>query len=361
MDSDQLRYLIGFSHIPGIGRVRLSLLQGYFGDLERAWHAPAEALKSAGLDTRAAEALTSMRDSISLDAELEKLHRYDVRALIPDDPLYPPRLREIYDYPPLLYVRGTLVPGDECAVGLVGTRRPSVYGKQVAEELTTELSRNGITIVSGLAAGVDSVAHRAALQAGGRTIAVAGCGLDIVYPGSHVALAKQIMAQGALVSEFPLGTKPRAEHFPQRNRIISGMSLGVVVVEAGERSGALLTANRALELNREVFAVPGSIYSPISRGTNRLIRDGAKLVASSADILEELSLDLVARQLELKEPVAATDTEAQLLGHISKEAIHVDDLCRSSGLPVATVTGTLAILELKGLVRPLGSMNYVLA
>jgi DNA processing protein len=361
MDSDQLRYLIGFSHIPGIGRVKLSLLQGYFGDLERAWSAPAEALKHAGLDARAVEALTSTRGGISLDTEIEKLRRYDVRALSPDDPLYPPRLREIYDYPPLLYVRGSLVPGDEFAVGVVGTRRPSVYGKQVAEELTMELARNGITIVSGLAAGVDSVAHRAALQAGGRTIAVAGCGLDIVYPSSHVALAKQIMAQGALVSEFPLGTKPRAEHFPQRNRIISGMSLGVVVVEAGDRSGALLTANRALEHNREVFAVPGSIYSPNSRGTNRLIQDGAKLVASCADILQELNLNLVTRQLELKEPVAATDTEAQLLGHLSKEAIHVDDLCRSSGLPVATVTGTLAMLELKGLVRPLGSMNYVLA
>lgn len=361
MDASELRYAIGFSHVTGIGRVKLSLLQSYFGDLEKAWHASADALKAAGLDARATETLLSTRATLSLDAELENLERYNVNVVSIDHPDYPPRLREIYDYPPLLYVRGKLVAEDECAVGVVGTRRPSVYGKQVAEELTTDLARRGITIISGLAAGVDSIAHRAALQAGGRTIAVAGCGLDIVYPSSHVALARQIMAQGALVSEFPLGTKPKAEHFPQRNRIISGMSLGIVVVEAGERSGALLTANRALEQNREIFAVPGSIYSPNSRGTNRLIQEGAKLAANYADILEELNLNMVAHQMELKEPIVATDTEAQLLGHLSKEAIHVDELCRSSGLPAATVTGTLAMLELKGLVKPVGSMNYVLA
>lgn len=361
MDSSQIRYCIGFSHISGIGRVRLSLLQSYFGDLERAWNASAEELKAAGLDAKATETLVSMRGSISLDSEMEKLERYQVKVLCAGDPEYPPRLKEIYDYPPLLYARGALVPEDECAVAVVGTRRPSVYGKQVAEEITTELARNRITIISGLAAGIDSTAHRAALQAGGRTIAVAGCGLDMVYPGNHVALARQIMERGALVSEFPLGTRPKAEHFPQRNRIISGMSLGVIVVEAGERSGALLTAHRAVEQNREVFAIPGSIYSPNSKGTNRLVQEGAKLVSDCADILEELNLNIVARQLEMREPVPATDTEAQLLGHLSKEATHVDQLCRCSGLPVATVTGTLAMLELKGLVKPLGSMNYVLA
>jgi DNA processing protein len=361
MDSSQIRYCIGFSHISGIGRVKLSLLQSYFGDLERAWNASPEELKSAGLEARAAETLVAMRGSISLDSEMEKLERYQVKVLGAGDPEYPPRLKEIYDYPPLLYVRGCLAPEDECAVAVVGTRRPSVYGKQVAEEITTELARNRITIISGLAAGIDSIAHRAALQAGARTIAVAGCGLDMVYPGNHVALARQIMERGALVSEFPLGTRPKAEHFPQRNRIISGMSLGVVVVEAGERSGALLTAHRAVEQNREVFAVPGSIYSPNSKGTNRLVQEGAKLVSDCADILEELNLNIVARQLEMREPVPATDTEAQLLGHLTREATHVDELCRSSGLPVATVTGTLAMLELKGLVKPLGSMNYVLA
>lgn len=361
MDSNQTQYLIGFSHIPGIGRVKLSILQSYFGDLEKAWHASPGELELAGLDAKATETFLAMRGSISLDAEMEKLGHYKVKALSADDPGYPPRLKEIYDYPPLLYTRGTITPGDECAIAVVGTRRPSVYGRQVAEEITAELAGRGITIVSGLAAGIDSIAHRTALQAGGRTIAVAGCGLDMVYPSNHVALARQIMEHGALVSEFPLGTKPKAEHFPQRNRIISGMSLGVLVVEAGDKSGALLTTNRAVEQNREVFAVPGSIFSPLSKGTNRLIQEGAKLVRHSADILEELNLNTIARQLEMKETATATDTEAQVLSHLSKEATHVDDLCRCSGLPVATVTGTLAILELKGLVKQLGGMNYVLA
>jgi DNA processing protein len=271
IDPDQLQYLIGFTYVPGIGRVKLSLLQSYFGDLERAWMASMDELQSAGLDVKAAKALIATRADICLDDELVKLERLNVKALSADDPLFPPRLREIYDSPLLIYVRGTLLREDECAVAVVGTRHPSVYGRQAAEEITKELARNRVTIISGLAAGIDAVAHRAAIEAGGRTIAVAECGLDMVYPSSHVALARQVMEHGALVSEFPLGTRPKAEHFPQRNRIISGMSLGVLVVEAGEESGALLTAHRALEQNRDVFAIPGSIFSPLSAGTNYLI------------------------------------------------------------------------------------------
>jgi DNA processing protein len=266
----------------------------------------------------------------------------------------------VYDSPILIYVRGTLVREDECAVAVVGTRHPSVYGRQAAEEITKELARNRVAVISGLAAGIDAVAHRAALDAGGRTIAVTGCGLDMVYPSSHVSLARQIMERGALVSEFPLGTKPKAEHFPQRNRIISGMSLGVLVVEAGEESGALLTANRALEQNRDVFAIPGSIFSPLSAGTNYLIQQGAKLIRNCEDILEELNLNMVPHQLEMRELVAPTDTEAQVLMHLTKEATHIDALCRISGLPTPTVTSTLVMLELKGLARQVGGMNYIL-
>jgi DNA processing protein len=266
----------------------------------------------------------------------------------------------VYDCPILIYVRGTLIREDECAVGVVGTRHPSVYGRQAAEEITKELARNKVTIVSGLAAGIDAVAHRATLDAGGRTIAVCGCGLDMVYPSNHATLARQIMERGALVSEFPLGTRPKAEHFPQRNRIISGMSLGVLVVEAGEESGALLTAHRALEQNRDVFAIPGSIFSPLSAGTNYLIQQGAKLIRNCEDILEELNLNMVPHQLEMRELVAPTDTEAQVLMHLTKEATHIDTLCRISGLPTPTVTSTLAMLELKGLARQVGGMNYIL-
>ena len=362
MDLNAAKYWVGFSLVPGIGRIRLSLLEAYFGDLGKAWHAPAAELKAAGLDAKSVEAIVTQRAGVSLDDELENLKRYNVTLLTGDDADYPRQLKETYDYPPLLHVRGNLVPEDECAVAVVGTRRASVYGRQAAEEIVSDLARSGITVVSGLAKGIDSIAHRAALQAGGRTIAVAGCGLDVVYPSEHVDLARQIMAQGALVSEFPLGTGPKAEHFPQRNRIISGMSLGVLVVEAGDKSGALNTAHWAVEQNRDVFAVPGSIFSPASKGANHLIQEGAKLVRHAGDILEELNLTMVAQQLELKElTVAVSDTESQLLTCLSKEATHIDDVCRHCGLPIATVTGTLAVLELKGLAKQVGGMSYVLA
>jgi len=360
MDLNEAKYPVGFTMIPGIGRIKLSLLEAYFGDLERAWHAPHDELASAGLDAKSAEAVTSLRGEISLDDEIKKLKRYNVAVLVSDDPGYPARLKEIFDYPPLLYVRGTLVPEDEWALGVVGTRRASAYGKQAAEEIAADLARNRITIVSGLAKGIDCIAHQTALQNGGRTIAVAACGLDMVYPSEHVNLARQIMDQGALVSEFPLGTKPKAEHFPQRNRIISGMSLGVLVVEAGDKSGAIITANWAVEQNRDVFAVPGSIFSPASKGTNRLIQEGAKLVRNYTDILEELNLTAVAYQLEMEELVDMTDAEAELLSYLSGEATHIDDVCRQSGQPIATVASTLAMLELKGMAKQVGGMNYVL-
>ena len=360
MDLNEVKYWIGFSLIPGIGRIKLSLLEAYFGDLGRAWHASVDELMSAGLDAKLAKTMTTLRSQISLDTELEKLERHKVKVITGDDPSYPRRLKEIYDYPPLLYVRGTLIPEDEWAIAVVGTRRASIYGRQVTEEIVADLVRNKITIISGLAKGIDSIAHRTALEAGGRTIAVAGCGLDMVYPSDHVALARQIIEQGALISEFPLGTRPKAEHFPQRNRIISGMSLGVLVVEAGEKSGAMITAHWALEQNRDVFAVPGSVFSPASKGTNRLIQEGAKLVRNYTDILEELNLAMMPQQLEMKELVPTTDTESQLLGCLSKEATHIDDICRHSGLPIAAVSSTLTMLELKGLAKQVGGMSYVL-
>ncbi|RLC96454.1 MAG: DNA-protecting protein DprA [Chloroflexi bacterium] len=362
MDVNEARYWVGFSLIPGIGRIRLSLLEAYFGNLERAWHASAGELKATGLDARSTEAIVSLRNGISLEEEVNKLKRYGVAVITSGDAEYPRRLAEIYDYPPVLYVRGTLLPEDEWSLAVVGTRRASVYGRQVAEEIVADLARSKVTVVSGLAKGIDAIAHRAAMQADGRTIAVAGCGLDMVYPSDHVALARQIMEHGALVSEFPLGTRPKAEHFPQRNRIISGMSLGVLVIEAGEKSGALSTAHWAVEQNRDVFAIPGSIFSPASKGTNRLIQEGAKLVNHAADILEELNLTMGARQLEMTDLTAAadtTDTESQLLGYLSREAIHIDDVCRNSGLPIATVSSILAVLELKGLAKQVGSMSYV--
>jgi DNA processing protein len=261
----------------------------------------------------------------------------------------------------VLYVKGTITEEDAWALAVVGTRRTSVYGREAARRLTAALARSGVTIVSGLARGIDGEAHQAALKAGGRTIAVLGCGIDQVYPPEHRRLAQQVVAQGALVSGYPLGTKPEGRNFPPRNRIISGLSLGALIVEAGVRSGALITADYAAEQGRDVFAVPGSIYTRGSAGTNALIRDGAKVVLGPEDILEELNLTMVAEQIEARQVLPADETEAALLAHLSAEPTHVDDLRQQMGLPIAQVTSTLALMELKGMVRQVGGMKYVVA
>jgi DNA processing protein len=356
-----IKYWIGFSFIPSIGCARFNRLETYFGNLEDAWKAGPDEFIRAGLDKNVVRAIVSWRPRVDLEAEMEKLERYGVQALTWHDALYPSRLKEIHDHPPVLYVRGSLLPEDEWCLAVVGTRRASAYGRQVTEEIVADLAGSRITVASGLAKGIDSIAHRSALDAGGRSIAVFAHGLDIVYPTENTSLAQRIVQQGALISEFPLGTRPKPEYFPRRNRIISGISLGVLVVEAGTTSGALITANLALEQNREVLAVPGSILSPASRGTNHLIQEGAKLVRDYRDILEELNLGAVAQQIEMKEVLPESDTESILLRQLSAEPTHVDEVCRGSGLPVSTVSSTLAMMELKGLVRTTGNMKYVLA
>jgi DNA processing protein len=352
---------VGFSLVPGIGRVKFGQLENYFHNLGNAWQATPGELKRAGLDSNSIRAITSWRPRISLDSEMEKLERYGVKVTTYLDPDYPARLKEIYDYPPVLYIRGTLLPEDEWCLAVVGTRRATVYGRQVTEEIVADLARSRIIIVSGLARGIDSVAHQSALEAGGRSIAVFACGLDIVYPSENANLARRIMQQGALISEYPLGTKPKSENFPRRNRIMSGLSLGVLIVEAGESSGAIITANMALEQNREVFAIPGSILSPASKGTNHLIQEGAKLIRDYTDVLEELNLTAVAHQIEMKEIIPPSDTESLLMKHLGAEPVHIDEVCRSSGLPVSLVSSTLAMMELKGMVKQVGAMNYALA
>ncbi|MCD6600275.1 MAG: DNA-processing protein DprA [Dehalococcoidia bacterium] len=363
VSTDELKYWVGFSLVPGIGRVRLSQLKEHFGNLRDAWKASEGELRQAGLDSRSIDTLRLLCPKISLDAEMEKLERYKVEAFTCEDSRYPSKLREIYDYPPLLYIRGNFMPHeDDPCLAVVGTRRPSIYGRQVAEEITTDLAKSKITVVSGLARGIDSIAHQATLEAGGKTIAVLASGLDIIYPAENARLAQTIMEQGALISEHPLGVKPRAESFPLRNRIMSGLSLGVLVIEARERSGALITAFQALEQNRDVFAIPGSILSPTSRGTNHIIQEGAKLVRNCTDIIEELNLSVAApQQLEIKEFPPANNIESAVLKQLSSEPEHIDKICRHSGLPMPEVSSTLAILELKGIVKQAGNMNYVLA
>lgn len=356
------RFWIGFNIVAQIGPAKLQRLLDYFGDLPTAWTAASHELAQAGLDRRAVENLIIARRDLDLRAEYDKARAACDLILTWEDPEYPRLLRQIPHPPPVLYVRGKLTYEDEWSLAVVGTRRASAYGREVTRAFVSDLVRNKITIVSGLARGVDAEAHRAALEAGGRTIAVLGCGIDVTYPPEHDKLARTIAEHGALVTEYPVGTKPDAVNFPARNRIISGMSLGVLLVEGDETSGAIITADFALEQDREVFAVPGNIFRRESRGPNRLIRESrAKSVTRVQDILEELNLTMVVEQAEARAVVPDNETEAALLRFLSTEPVHVDELRQQSGLPIAQVSSTLALMELKGLVRQTGGMNYVLA
>jgi DNA processing protein len=359
LDNDR-KFWIAFSRISRIGSVRAGLLESHFSLMEEAWHASASELIAAGLDRGTVSSIVAARSTIDPGEEVGRLHKAGVKAYCWLDEEYPPRLKEVDDRPPVLYVRGELIPDDEWAVAIVGTRRATPYGRQAAEHFAGDLSRHRITVVSGLARGIDAVAHRAALAAGGRTIGVLACGLDMVYPPEHAKLAQEIMKNGCLVSDYPLGTQPRSEYFPRRNRILSAISLGVLVVEGDVDSGALITARLALDQNREVFAVPGSIYSPTYRGANKLIQDGeAKLVARAEDILEELNLTMATHQLELAEVLPVDPTEARLLKVITNQPIHIDEVQRAIGLPIATVSGALAMLELKGAVKQISPMSFI--
>ena len=359
-DRSEVKYWVGFASVPGVGRARITLLEQQFGSLGRAWQAPLEALRRTPLDRRTLDAIEKRRNSVDLSAEMEKLARYDIKAFTWHDPEYPDLLREVVDLPPVLYIRGELLPEDRTALAVVGTRKASAYGREAARHIVTGLARSGVTTVSGLAYGIDTVAHRSALEAGGRTIAVLASGLDMVYPAANAGLAREIVQRGALISEYAPGIKPEASHFPRRNRIMSGISLGVLIVEAREESGAHLTVNFALEQNRDVFAVPGSIFAPGSRGPHRWIQEGAKLVTQPEEILEELNLAVLGQQMELLPTVQATPGERRVLQHLSQEPVHIDMIGRLSGLPIAEVSSTLAMMELKGMVRQTGGMQYVL-
>ncbi len=353
------RYWVAFNLVKGIGAVRLQALRDHFGDLTLAWQAPLEALQAAGLSPKLAERVAQIRASVDLDKYMAKLASQGIQIVTWDDELYPARLKEIEQPPPVLYLRGTLTTEDAWAVAVVGTRRVSAYGRQVAEELAACLANNGVTVVSGLARGVDAIAHQSVLKAGGRTIAVLGCGVDRIYPPEHAQLAEKIMAGGALLSDYAPGTPPDATNFPPRNRIISGLSMATVVVEAGETSGALITAQFAADQGREVFAVPGNILAAQSKGTNRLIAQGAHPMLSANDLLDILNLRRVTEQREVRKILPGNEIEAKLLSVLTHEPLHMDDIRNQTGLPIERVSATLVMMELKGLVRQVGGMNYV--
>ncbi|NDJ51879.1 MAG: DNA-protecting protein DprA [Chloroflexi bacterium] len=363
MKLSERAYWVGFNLVKGVGPVRVRRLLERFGSLEAAWLASSDELREADFDKRALNSFLTARQKLDLGAEMARLDRLGIAVLTWDDEDYPALLkplRQIDAAPPLLYLRGTLDPGDEWALTVVGTRSVSAYGRQVTHQITSELALNRLTIVSGLARGVDGTAHQAALEAGGRTIALLGCGLDTIYPPEHRGLAAKIISQGAVMTPYPLGTQPESRKFHWRNNIMSGMARGVLVTEAGAKSGALVTVRYALEQGREVFAVPGNITQANSDGTNQLIRDGAIPVLSAQDILEALNLEQVATYQTVRSaaPNMSSDEQA-ILALLSSDPLHVDELTRQAALPVSQVSSTLAMLELKGVVRQVATMTYV--
>jgi DNA processing protein len=345
--------------VKGIGAVRLRTLLDAFGDAQKAWTAPPQALRQAGLSDKLVENLARLRADVSLEQVWEDIHSQGIEVLTWEDEAYPTRLRDVDNAPPVLYLRGTITPDDDWAVAIVGTRRATSYGRQVTEGIARELAHNGVTVVSGMARGIDGVAHRAALDAGGRTLAVLGSGVDRIYPPEHRRLAEEIVAQGALVSDYPPGTPPEGRNFPPRNRIIAGLSLATVVVEAGRRSGALITSDFALEQGREVFAVPGNVMAPQSRGPNRLIQQGAHPLLDPKEILETLELSMLTEQRQARTVLPSNPSEAQIFDVLGYESLHVDEIQVQTGMPIEEVTATLAMMELKGMVRKIGGMRYM--
>ncbi len=353
------RYWIGFNLIKGIGAVRMQALIQHFGDLEVAWKAVPADLAQAGLNLKLIERIIQARANIDLERLWAKIEAQGIKILTWEDESYPQRLKEIEQPPPVLYLRGDYLPDDLFAVAIVGTRRVTPYGRQITEELSAFLAAQGITIVSGLARGVDAIAHQTALKAGGRTIGVLGSGVDKIYPPEHRALAEQMIERGALISDYAPGTPPDASNFPPRNRIISGLSLAVVVVEAGETSGALITAEFAAEQGREIFAVPGSILAPQSKGTNKLIQNGALPLLCVDDLMQALDLTRVGEHKAARKIIPTDETEARLMNVLGDEPLHVDEIRNQTELPIEKVSAALALMELKGMVRQVGGMNYV--
>jgi DNA processing protein len=360
---NELSALLQLLSVAGIGPARVRALVGHFRSAEAVLAAPVHALcQVEGIERTLAENIHQADYSALAQQQLEAAAREQCLVLKFWDPEFPALLKKIYDPPVVLFVKGELRPEDENALAVVGTRTPTEYGKIVTERLTTALVVHRLTIVSGLARGVDTVAHQSAIKSGGHTIAVLGSGLDIIYPPENRRLAQEISQHGAVISEYFFGAKPDAANFPRRNRIISGLTLGTIVIEAGESSGALITAHAALEQGREVFAVPGSIFSPKSLGPNRLIQEGAKLVTSVDDILAELpqQLDIFSKLQAPTAPVISlNETEQKVMSRLSHEPMHIDLLTRQASMPASQLLAVLLDLEFKNAVKQLPGKFFV--
>ena len=362
---------IALNMVDGVGPIRVRALRDRFGEAQAILGASkAELMQVEGVGEEVARSIAGWREKVDLDAELQRIEKSGVRVVCRDDAEYPKNLREIYDPPLVLYVKGTLTERDALAIAVVGSRRTTLYGQEMARKLAFQLARVGVTVVSGLARGIDTSAHNGALQAKGRTVGVIGCGIDIVYPAENKKLADEIVEKGgAMVTEFPFGVQPDRQNFPMRNRIISGWSLGVVVVEANLKSGALITANQAGEQGRQVFAVPGRADSILSKGANKLIKDGAKLTEDMEDILSEFeyllpkgateSTELGLEGKGTKPALQLSKMEEKVMARVGNEEVAIDEIIRASGLTTACVSATLLALEMKRLVRQLPGKQYV--
>lgn len=358
-DNLDAKFWVALSTNHKIGARTLLKLYKRYGRLKTVWKANRSQLGLTGLDSGQIEAVFDVIKNTDPDKEMEKLAKLKIKVLIFPDKSYPKLLKEIADPPGVLYFRGNL-DQEELVLAIVGSRKYSNYGKKVASEMAYKLASNGLTIVSGLALGIDSFAHEATLLAKGNTIAVLACGLDSIYPVSNIRLGDKMLANGgAIISEFPLGTPALNYNFPIRNRIIAGLSLGTLVIEAAQSSGSLLTATAALDYNREVFAIPGEIYSENSEGTNKLIKLGAKLVTSYKDILDELNFE-EKKGFERVKKILPDSPEEDILLRLLGKPTFIDELVKKSSLNTAQVNAVLIQMELKGKVQNLGGTRYVI-
>jgi DNA processing protein len=356
---DDLKYWLAFVRHPKMGAVRTKKLSEAFANMADAFQAPPDALCAAGLEPHVAEQFCFERANINPDHELALLGSHGVRAITLRDAEYPPELKTIYDPPAVLFLRGTLPDPRRVHLAVVGSRHPTKYGTQIAEEFVRPIATSGVVIVSGLAYGIDAIAHRAAVEADGATIAVLGGGLDDanIYPSQHRSLVSQIVAGGgAIISEFPIGTHVMKQNFPFRNRIIAGLCRGTLVVEAKATSGSLITARAAIELGRDVFAVPGPIHAPLSEGPNNLIKTGCFAVTTSADVLSRLGLEVRETRPNY---IPGSAEEKTIYDVLTREPQHADELTAKTSLTPSVVTSTLTLMELKGSARHLGGLYYV--
>ncbi len=357
------KYLIALHSFLKFGPVSLAKLLKVFPSAQAAWQASIKEIEQAGINPKIAQEFISFRKQIDPEAILEKLLQENIDIVTWKDKNYPALLKQINDPPPLLFYRGHLDKNlDQYALAVVGSRKYTAYGRAMTEKIVYELASRGLVIVSGLALGIDALAHAQALAADGRTIAVLGSGLDkaSIYPVANRRLAEQIVeAGGAVISEFPLFTPPLKHHFPQRNRLIAGLSRGTLVIEAGEKSGSLITAQLSLDYNREVFAVPGNATSPASAGANWLLKQGAGVVTKAADILKALDLENINNYIKTKSILPQTAEEEKIYNLLADRNLHINELIRLSGLPTKTVASTLSVMEIKGMVKHLGGMEYM--